>query len=93
MALPRPIVFIGAKDGAIALELSSKCNSGFFAPGDAKFLADHIQEAYQSWPPDLVPDIRPTSIYRKPSGFGRSSSKMLFSVRMDQLTGNSFQRR
>jgi hypothetical protein len=23
-------------------------------------VADHIQEAYQSWPPDLVPDIRPT---------------------------------
>jgi colanic acid biosynthesis glycosyl transferase WcaI len=60
MALPRPIVFIGAENGAIALELSSKCNSRAFAPGDAKSLADHIQGTYQSWPPDLVPDIRPT---------------------------------
>jgi colanic acid biosynthesis glycosyl transferase WcaI len=59
MALPRPIVFIGAKNGAIALELYSKCNSRVFAPGDAKSLADHIQEAYQSWPPDFVPHFRP----------------------------------
>jgi colanic acid biosynthesis glycosyl transferase WcaI len=60
MALPRPIVFIGAKNGAIALELSSKCNSRVFAPGEAKLLADHLREAYQSWPPDQVPRIGPT---------------------------------
>jgi colanic acid biosynthesis glycosyl transferase WcaI len=69
MALPRPSVFIGAKNGAIALELFSKCNSRTFAPGDAQSLADHIQEVYRSWPPDLVPDIRPTVDLSEAVGF------------------------
>ena len=93
MTLPRPIVFIGAKNGAIALELSSKCNAQVFAPGDAKSLADHIQEAYQSWPPDSVPDIRPTFDLSEAIGLWKVVLENAVQRSRDQLTGSSFQSR
>jgi hypothetical protein len=87
MALPRPIIFIGAKNGAIALELSSKCNARVFAPGDAQSLADHIQAAYQSWPPDLVPDIRPTFDLSEAVGLWKVVLENAVQPPKDQLTG------
>jgi colanic acid biosynthesis glycosyl transferase WcaI len=93
MALPRPIVFIGAKNGAIALELSSQCNSRVFAPGEAKVLADHLQETYQSWPPDLVPQIRPTFDLSEAVGLWKVVLENALQPPVDQLTGSSFQSR
>jgi colanic acid biosynthesis glycosyl transferase WcaI len=93
MALPRPIVFIGATDGAIALELSSKCNARIFALGEAKALADHIQDTYQSWPPALVPDIRPTFDLSEAVGLWKVVLENAVQPPKDQLTGSSFQSR
>lgn len=93
MALPRPSVFIGPKNGAIALELFSKCNSRTFSPGDARSLADHIEEAYRSWPPNLLPGIRPAVDLSEAVGLWKVVLENAVQPPMDQLTGRSFQSR
>jgi putative colanic acid biosynthesis glycosyltransferase WcaI len=42
LTLPRPIVWIGPTDGAIARELRRYPHAGIFAPGDAQPLADWL---------------------------------------------------
>jgi len=42
-SLPRPIVFVGPTDGAIAGELRAFLHAAMFAPGDASGLADWLQ--------------------------------------------------
>lgn len=44
MTLPRPILFVGPTDGAIARELSAFTHAGIFAPGDAEGVARWISE-------------------------------------------------
>ena len=91
MALPRPIVFVGPKNGAIALELSSRCNSQAFAPGDAKSLANHIQEAYLSWPPHLVPKIGPIFNLSEAVGLWKALLEKTVQRPTDQLTGCKYE--
>jgi colanic acid biosynthesis glycosyl transferase WcaI len=91
MALPRPIVFVGPKNGAIALELSSRCNSQAFAPGDAESLANHIQDTYLSWPPDLVPKIGPIFSLSEAVGLWKTLLEKIVQRPMHQLTGCKYE--
>jgi colanic acid biosynthesis glycosyl transferase WcaI len=59
MTLPRPIIFVGPKDGAIARQLSGKSGSAVFAPGDSSALADHVAQVCHAWPPKDDPKIQP----------------------------------
>ena len=43
-ALPRPLVWIGSPDGAIARELRTLPHAGLFAPGQAHELADWLEQ-------------------------------------------------
>jgi hypothetical protein len=42
MSLPRPILWIGPTDGAIAAALRALPHAGIFAPGQAKAVADWL---------------------------------------------------
>ena len=44
MTLPRPILFVGPTDGAIARELAGFPHAGIFAPGDSEGVAGWISE-------------------------------------------------
>jgi hypothetical protein len=59
MTLPRPIIFVGPKDGAIARQLSGKSATAVFAPGENSALADHIAQIFNDWPPNDDPKIQP----------------------------------
>jgi colanic acid biosynthesis glycosyl transferase WcaI len=89
MMLPRPIVFIGAKNGAIALELLSHYSSRTFAPGDAQSLADHIQETYWSWPPELVPVTRPTAEFSDAFALWKLVLESAIRLRINELPDRS----
>ena len=45
LTLPRPILFVGPTDGAIAKELRALPHAGIFAPGSAEAVADWIGRA------------------------------------------------
>jgi colanic acid biosynthesis glycosyl transferase WcaI len=59
MALPRPIVFVGPKEGAIARDLIETNRAGIFGPGEHDGLAREIERLYRSWPPEIKPEIAP----------------------------------
>jgi colanic acid biosynthesis glycosyl transferase WcaI len=59
MTLPRPIIFVGPKEGAIARQLSGKSASAIFAPGESSALADHVAQVCYAWPPNDDPKIQP----------------------------------
>ncbi len=44
--LPRPILYVGPENGAIAERLRSRGNAGVFSPGQAVAVADWIEELY-----------------------------------------------
>lgn len=46
--LPRPILWIGPVDGAIARQIGKAPNHGIFAPGQALPIADWLQKFYES---------------------------------------------
>lgn len=46
--LPRPILWVGPVDGAIARKLSKLAHAGIFAPGHAAQVADWLQGVYQA---------------------------------------------
>ena len=48
LTLPRPILFVGPPDGAIATELRSLAHAGTFAPGDAEGVARWIAARRES---------------------------------------------
>ena len=48
--LPRPILYVGPPDGAIAQRLRSRGTAGTFAPGQAVAVADWIEELYHCPP-------------------------------------------
>ena len=50
--LPRPILYVGPEDGAIAQRLRSR-GAGTFAPGQAVAVADWIEELYRRPPVDV----------------------------------------
>ena len=51
--LPRPVLFIGPPDGAIAERLRRRGNAGVFAPDQAQAVAGWIEALYRR-PPDSV---------------------------------------
>ncbi len=51
--LPRPLVFIGPTDSAIAAEVNSLPNGATFEPTQSRSLAAHIEELFEVWPPKL----------------------------------------
>lgn len=55
MKLPRPIIFVGPPDGAIAHELKGGPGTGVFALGESEGLARHVAALYQNWPPQAPP--------------------------------------
>lgn len=46
--LPRPILWVGPKEGAIAQQLRKMPGTGIFAPGEAEKIADWLQAVEQS---------------------------------------------
>lgn len=48
--LPRPILFVGPVDGAIAKKLRQRGNAGVFGPGQTKGVADWIEQVYRQSP-------------------------------------------
>ena len=54
MALPRPVLFVGPTDGAIAHELRALPHAGIFAPGDAEGVANWIAGMRRERP--LIPE-------------------------------------
>ncbi len=58
--LPRPVLFIGPADGAIARSLQARGNAGVFAPGDAEGTARWVEEQFHR---EAVPafTFRPTA--------------------------------
>lgn len=59
ICLPRPLIFIGPQDGAIAREIRGCGRGECFAPGAAGRLAGHVQRLYEQWPPAEPPSFRP----------------------------------
>jgi colanic acid biosynthesis glycosyl transferase WcaI len=55
LKLPRPIIFVGPADGAIARELKGRLGTGVFALGESENLARHMAVLYQNWPPKAPP--------------------------------------
>lgn len=51
--LPRPILWIGPVDGAIARAISKLPHAGIFAPGHAAQIADWLQGIFQAGPMEL----------------------------------------
>ncbi|HWB60330.1 MAG TPA: glycosyltransferase family 4 protein [Chthoniobacteraceae bacterium] len=51
--LPRPILWIGPVDGAIARQISALPHAGVFAPGSAEQVADWLQKLHQVGTPRL----------------------------------------
>lgn len=47
LTLPRPLLWVGASDGAIARELRKIPGAGVFAPGQVREIADWILDLYQ----------------------------------------------
>ena len=45
--LPRPILFVGPEDGAIARRLRARGNAGVFAPGQAEAVAQWIEDVFR----------------------------------------------
>jgi colanic acid biosynthesis glycosyl transferase WcaI len=55
--LPRPILFVGPEDGAIAQRLRERGNSGVFAPEQAEAVADWVEKWFDgriNWDPPSV---------------------------------------
>lgn len=50
LSLPRPILWIGPTDGAVARLLRNRPQAGVFAPGQAEAVADWLQERKQKPP-------------------------------------------
>lgn len=48
LSLPRPILWIGPTEGAVAQFLRTRPNAGIFAPGDAEAVADWLQARKQN---------------------------------------------
>ena len=61
--LPRPILYVGPAEGAIANQLHSRGNAGVFAPGQAEAVAHWIEEQFhlQSTPSECH-QFQPTGI-------------------------------
>jgi glycosyltransferase involved in cell wall biosynthesis len=57
MALPRPLVFVGPSQGAIAADLRQRGMSGIFEPGDASGLAAYLRRLQAQWPPRTQPRL------------------------------------
>jgi colanic acid biosynthesis glycosyl transferase WcaI len=53
--LPRPIVFVGPTNGAIASELRNRPGTGVFEPGESERLASYVTTLYENWPPKIPP--------------------------------------
>ena len=53
--LPRPILYVGPEEGAIAKRLLARGNAGVFAPGQAEAVAHWIEERFhqQSTPAEF----------------------------------------
>ncbi|HEY0792698.1 MAG TPA: hypothetical protein VGD78_16670 [Chthoniobacterales bacterium] len=58
VCLPRPLIFIGPEQGAIATELRAAENAGVFAPEAAEAVAEWVQHWYERWPPSPPPVLR-----------------------------------
>jgi len=54
--LPRPVLWIGPVDGAIAHKLRSLPSAGIFAPGQAAEVADWLESLYRSTGTAFTPD-------------------------------------
>ncbi|MBW0001631.1 MAG: glycosyltransferase family 4 protein [Verrucomicrobia bacterium] len=59
MCLPRPLIFIGPENGAIAREIRVCGYGECFPPGAAGPLAGYVQNLYEQWPPGEKPSLRP----------------------------------
>ncbi|MBV8900849.1 MAG: glycosyltransferase [Verrucomicrobia bacterium] len=59
MCLPRPLIFVGPEDGAIAGEIRVCGRGECFPPGAAGALAGYVQRLYEQWPPADFPSLRP----------------------------------
>jgi colanic acid biosynthesis glycosyl transferase WcaI len=57
MALPRPLLFVGPTQGAIASGLRQRGTSGIFEPGDAAGVATYLRQLYAEWPPANKPTL------------------------------------
>lgn len=57
--LPRPILFVGPTDGAIAKRLRLRAGTGIFAPGQSVEVADWVEHCQDSETVDPVPVDRP----------------------------------
>ena len=57
--LPRPILFVGPVDGAIARRLRERGEAGVFAPGQAQAVADWVEALFLLPTPAAAPE-RPT---------------------------------
>jgi colanic acid biosynthesis glycosyl transferase WcaI len=55
--LPRPLVFVGSRRGAIAAELAGLPGAKVFEPGEGERLAHYIADLYEHWPPEHPPFI------------------------------------
>jgi colanic acid biosynthesis glycosyl transferase WcaI len=58
MCLPRPLLFIGPEQGAVAAELLERENVGVFAPEAAEAVAEWVQHWHNRWPPPAAPVLR-----------------------------------
>jgi colanic acid biosynthesis glycosyl transferase WcaI len=57
MKLPRPLVFVGSSEGAIAAELARLPGAKVFEPGQSDRLAQYIADLYEHWPPKHPPFV------------------------------------
>jgi colanic acid biosynthesis glycosyl transferase WcaI len=55
--LPRPLVFVGPTDGAIAEEVSMLPEGAAFEPTEGSSLAAHIEKLFVMWPPKFSPVV------------------------------------
>ena len=60
--LPRPILFVGPTEGAIARSLHARGNAGVFAPGASQAVADWIESLFSR-----APDLRPPGAFESKS--------------------------
>ena len=57
MALPRPLLFVGPTQGAIASSLRQRGMSGVFEPGNATGVAAYLRKLNAQWPPSTEPSL------------------------------------